>query len=131
MRFLIWGAGAIGGTIGAHLARAGHEITLVDRARDHVAAIDAAGLRIEGPLTRFTVRVPAFTPDALRGEFAHVVLAVKAQDTEVATRALAPHLSADGCVVSAQNGLNELVIKSVVGDARTMGCFVNFGADYL
>ena len=131
MRFLIWGAGAIGGTIGAHLARAGHEITLVDRARDHVAAIDAAGLRIEGPLTRFTVRVPAFTPDALRGEFAHVVLAVKAQDTEVAARALAPHLSADGCVVSAQNGLNELVIKSVVGDARTMGCFVNFGADYL
>ena len=62
---------------------------------------------------------------------AGVVLAVKAQDTEVATRALAPHLSADGCVVSAQNGLNELVIKSVVGDARTMGCFVNFGADYL
>src|SRR3989454_11010844 len=131
MRFLIWGAGAIGGTIGAHLARAGHEITLADRARDHVAAIDAAGLRIEGPLTRFTVRVPAFTPNALRGEFAHVVLAVKAQDTEVATRALAPHLSADGCVVSAQNGLNELVIKSVVGDARTMGCFVNFGGDYL
>src|SRR5437879_7902145 len=131
MRFLIWGAGAIGGTIGAHLARAGHEITLVDRARGDVAAIDAAGLRIEGPLTRFTVRVPAFTPDALRGEFAHVVLAVKAQDTEVATRALAPHLSADGCVVSAQNGLNELVIKSVVGDARAMGCFVNFGADYL
>jgi 2-dehydropantoate 2-reductase len=33
--------------------------------------------------------------------------------------------------VSAQNGLNELTIKSIVGDARTIGCFVNFGADYL
>ena len=33
--------------------------------------------------------------------------------------------------MSAQNGLNELVIKEIVGDARTMGCFVNFGADYL
>src|SRR5256712_8106121 len=131
MKFLIWGAGAIGGTIGAHLARAGHQITLVDRARDHVAAMNTAGLRIEGPLAEFSVRVPAFTPDAIPGEFEHVVLEVKAQDTEAATRELAKHLSEDGYVVSAQNGLNELVIKSIVGDARTMGCFVNFGADYL
>ena len=131
MRFVIWGAGAIGGTIGAHLARAGHDITFVDRSPEHVAAMNAAGLRIEGPLAQFSVRAPAFTPDALDGEFAHVVLAVKAQDTEAAARALAPHLSGDGYVVSAQNGLNELVIKSIVGEARTMGCFVNFGADYL
>ena len=107
MRFLIWGAGAIGGTIGAHLARAGHEITLVDRARDHVAAIDAAGLRIEGPLTRFTVRVPAFTPDALRGEFAHVVLAVKAQDTEAAYLASMAHITEvrDGILKALENGV--------------------------
>ncbi len=131
MRFVIWGAGAIGGTIGAHLARAGHDITFVDRSPEHVAAMNAAGLRIEGPLAQFSVRAPAFTPDALDGEFAHVVLAVKAQDTEAAARALAPHLSGDGYVVSAQNGLNELVIKSIVGEGRTMGCFVNFGADYL
>jgi 2-dehydropantoate 2-reductase len=131
MNFLIWGAGAIGGTIGAHLARAGHDITLVDRAQDHVAAINAAGLRIEGPLAEFSVRIPAFAPDALEGEFEHVVLAVKAQDTEAATRAVASHLGTDGYVVSAQNGLNEVVIKRIVGDARTIGCFVNFGADYL
>ena len=127
----MWGAGAIGGTIGAHLARAGHDVTFVDRAADHVAAINTAGLRIEGPITQFVSRAPAFVPDDLVGEFEHVVLAVKAQDTADATRALAPHLRADGYVVSAQNGLNELVIKSIVGDARTMGCFVNFGADYL
>ena len=131
MKFLVWGAGAIGGTIGAHLARAGHEITFVDRAEEHVAAINKAGLRIEGPLTQFVCRIPSFTPDELNGEFERIVLAVKAQDTEAATRALAAHLSADGYVVSAQNGLNELIIKDVVGDARTMGCFVNFGADYL
>ncbi|TME72612.1 MAG: ketopantoate reductase family protein, partial [Chloroflexi bacterium] len=126
MKFLVWGAGAIGGTIGAHLARAGHEITFVDRAEEHVAAINKAGLRIEGPLTQFVCRIPSFTPDELNGEFERIVLAVKAQDTEAATRALAAHLSADGYVVSAQNGLNELIIKDVVGDARTMGCFVNF-----
>src|SRR5437762_4398100 len=105
MRLLIWGAGAIGGTIGAHLARAGHDVTFVDRAREHVAAIDSAGLRITGPLAEFSVRVPAFMPDALAGVFDHVVLAVKAQDTEAATHALASHLDDDGYVVSAQNGL--------------------------
>jgi len=131
MKLVVWGAGAIGGTLGAHLARAGHGITFVDRAAEHVDAINRAGLRIEGPLVQFVSRAPACTPDQLRGEFEHIVLAVKAQDTEAATRELAPHLGAKGYVVSAQNGLNELVIKAIVGDARTIGCFVNFGADYL
>ena len=131
MKLLIWGAGAIGGTIGAHLARAGHDVTFVDRAEDHVTAVNRMGLRIEGPIAQFVAKAPAFLPDEIAGEFAYVVLAVKAQDTADATQALSPHLSRDGYVVSAQNGLNELVIKTIVGDSRTMGCFVNFGADYL
>ena len=39
---LIWGAGAIGGTLGAYLARAGHDVTLVDTVDEHVDAIDAS-----------------------------------------------------------------------------------------
>ncbi len=112
MKFLVWGAGAIGGTLGAHLARAGHDVTFVDRAVEHVDAINSAGLRIEGPLAQFVSRTPACTPEQLRGEFEHVVLAVKAQDTESATRELAPHLAANGYVVSAQNGLNSTIAPS-------------------
>ena len=41
-----------------------------------------------------------------------------------------PHLSAEGYVVSAQNGLNELSISGVVGERATVGAFVNFGADW-
>ena len=131
MRMLIWGAGAIGGTIGAHLIRAGHDVTLVDRATDHVAALNQHGLTINGPLAEFAVPAQAFTPETLTGEFATILLCVKAQDTESATHALTPHLRADGYVVSVQNGLNELVIGEIVGRARTVGAFVNFGADYL
>ena len=131
MRGLVWGAGAIGGTLGAYLARAGHEITLVDAAADHVAAINRAGLRIAGPIAEFTVQVPACTPDALRGTWDTIMLATKAHHTEAAVRALAPHLTAAGCVISVQNGLNELAISKVVGAGRTVGAFVNFGADYL
>ena len=131
MRFLVWGAGAIGGTLGAYLARAGHDVTLVDSVDEHVAAINRAGLCITGPIDEFTQAVPAFTPEAVEGEWDTIVLATKAHHTEPATRALAPHLSAAGCVVSAQNGLNELEIARIVGGERTVGAFVNFGADYL
>lgn len=131
MDILIWGAGAIGGVIGAYLARAGHAVTFVDRAADHVAAINARGLSITGPIDQFTVHAPAFTPDDLQGEFQHLLLCVKAQDTEAAALVLAPHLVADGWVLSAQNGLNELVLARVIGAERTIGAFVNFGADYL
>ena len=44
---------------------------------------------------------------------------------------LLPHLAPEGFILSAQNGLNELLIAERAGDARTMGCFVNFGADWL
>jgi 2-dehydropantoate 2-reductase len=76
------------------------------------------------------VPVQAATPEQVEGTFQTVLLCVKAQDTEVAAQALARHVAPDGMVVSAQNGLNERVIADVVGAARTIGCFVNFGADY-
>ncbi len=131
MRTLVWGAGAIGGTLGAYLARSGRDVTLVDTVADHVAAVTRDGLRITGPIEEFTVRLPAQTPDTLTGAWPEIVLATKAHHTESAVRALSPHLAPDGYVVSAQNGLNELAIAEVVGSARTVGAFVNFGADYL
>ncbi len=130
-RCLIWGAGAIGGTLGAFLARAGHDVTLVDAATDHVDAINANGLRITGPISEFTVRLTARPPDRLTGSWATIVLATKAHHTDAAVRTLLPHLTSAGCVISAQNGLNELAIAKVAGEARTVGAFVNFGADYL
>jgi 2-dehydropantoate 2-reductase len=127
---LVWGAGAIGGTLGAYWARAGLPVLLVDIVREHVEACRTSGLCIEGPVANFRQVVPAATPDELKGVYRRIVLAVKAPATETATRALAPHLAPDGFVLSAQNGLNELAIAKIVGPERTMGCFVNFGADW-
>jgi 2-dehydropantoate 2-reductase len=127
----VWGAGAIGGTLGAFLARAGHDVTLVDTVAEHVAAVNRSGLTISGPVATFTIPLPAFTPDTLHGTWDTIILATKAHHTETAARALLPHLAPTGCVVSAQNGLNELAIAATVGEARTVGGFVNFGADYL
>ena len=127
---LIWGAGAIGGTLGAYLARAGEDVVMVDVVEDHIRAMNAVGLSIEGPVEVFRQKLKAAMPAEVTGTYDRIILAVKAHHTEAAAKALAPHLAADGVVVSAQNGLNEIAISKVVGEKRTMGCFVNFGADW-
>ncbi len=130
---LIWGAGAIGGTLGAALVRARHAVVFVDIVEDHVAAIrdPAVGLTIEGPVDPHRISAPAYTPATLKGQFRRVLLCVKAQDTEAACHAIAPHLAPDGYVLSLQNGLCEALITPILGEARTIGCFVNFSADWL
>jgi 2-dehydropantoate 2-reductase len=96
---LIWGAGAVGGTIGACLARAGHPVVLVDVVAEHVAAIAERGLTLEGPLGGFTQRLPAATPDQLDGTYRRSLLCVKAQHTAAAAAAMRPFLADDGYVV--------------------------------
>ena len=133
---LIWGAGAIGGCLGAYLIRAGHDVTFVDVDAGHVAAIRETGLKIVGPIEEFTVQAPAFTPDEMRDAtlprlWDTVFLCTKAQDTRAAGEALARNLAPEGAVVSVQNGLNPLILGEILGKERVLGSFVNFGADYL
>ena len=127
----VWGAGAIGGTIGAYLRRGGQDLVFVDRAADHVSAIGRNGLHITGPVADFAVTARAFTPEQVTEAFDTVLLCVKAQDTADAVEAILPHLVSDGCIVSVQNGLNELTIARLAGKQRTVGAFVNFGADWM
>lgn len=127
---VVWGAGAIGGTVGAYLKRAGRPVLFVDNTAAHVTAIERHGMRITGPIDEFIVTAPAVTPDRLEGRFGVIFLCVKAHHTKTACAQLHPHLTDDGCVVSLQNGLNEHSIEEIVGAARTVGAFINFGADY-
>jgi 2-dehydropantoate 2-reductase len=134
MRVTVVGAGAIGGTTGVMLHRAGHDVTLVDRAAEHVASINERGYRISGYVD-LVEHVPAITPEQLpehveqNGPLGMVVLAVKAMDTESATEMIAPYLAPDGFIVSYQNGLNEERIAKIVGRERTIGAFIHFGGD--
>jgi 2-dehydropantoate 2-reductase len=130
MTITVYGAGAIGGITGARLAQAGHDVLLVDKAADHVAAMNAGGLTIETREGAAIIPVRASTPEALGSGLALVLLAVKSQDTAAALDVLAPRLAADGAIVSLQNGLNEELIAAVVGAHRTVGCLVNWAADW-
>ncbi len=127
---VIWGAGAIGGTLGAYLIQAGHDILFVDIVDAHIEAINQAGLQIKGPVDEFRVEARALPPDQLTGQYDAILLCTKSQHTQAATETLRPRLAADGFVMSVQNGLNELIIEKIVGRERTLGAFVNFSADY-
>lgn len=131
MSITIYGAGAIGGVTGAALARAGHDVLLVDAAADHVAAMNAHGLAVDAPGGGWTARVRAVTPAALSGGLDLVLLAVKSQHTGEALDTLAPRLAPPATIVSLQNGLNEELIAARVGAARTVGCLVNWAADWI
>ncbi len=129
MTIIVYGAGAIGGITGARLAEARHDVLLVDKAQDHVAAMNARGLTIESRAGHVNIAVRAITPEALGAGQELVLLAVKSQDTPAALDVLTSRLAPDGAIVSLQNGLNEELIAAAVGASRTVGCLVNWAAD--
>ena len=134
MNITVIGAGAIGGVIGAHLIKEGNLVTFCDINEEHVKHINNNGLQIEGPYESFIVKAKAVTPKELVHENKVIdilFLCVKAQHTIDALNPLVHLLTKESIVVSLQNGLNELKIAELVGEERTIGCFVNFSADYL
>jgi len=131
LQLTIIGAGAIGGTIGAHLIRDGHDILLCDADPAHVAAINERGLTITGPVENFTVPARAVLPGDLPASLSRAAIAVKSHHTAAAAELLRGRLDPDGYVVSFQNGLTTAILTAVVGPGRVLVSFVNFGADWL
>jgi 2-dehydropantoate 2-reductase len=131
--YVVVGAGAIGGTLGHHLARAGHHVTVVDTDSEHVRRIREDGIVVVRGANRTVANVAgAGTPDdGGPGTVERVLLAVKAHATGRALDWIAPRLAAEGFVVSLQNGLNEAAIADRVGRERTVGAFVNLFADVI
>ncbi|HUY10482.1 MAG TPA: 2-dehydropantoate 2-reductase [Candidatus Dormibacteraeota bacterium] len=104
MKFVVLGAGATGGLLGAHLARAGEEITLIARG-PHLEAMRRNGLRVTGVTGDFTVH-PECTDDLTPLGSADVVfIAVKAHSLPPLAERVGAALGRDTNVFSAQNGI--------------------------
>ena len=110
MRYVIYGAGAVGGVIGGCLFRTGHEVALLARG-PHLDAIRERGLELQTPEDTSTLPIPAAGhPGDLRITDSDVViLATKSQDTLDAIGQLA-EIAPGAALVCAQNGVeNERV----------------------
>jgi 2-dehydropantoate 2-reductase len=131
-RIGIIGAGAIGGVVGGLLAKAGHDVTLVDPWPEHVEQIKHGGLRLSGSCGEHLVPVTALHIHELalvREPFELAFVAVKSYDTEWAAQLAVDHLHRpDGVVVDFQNGINDHRVAAVAGRERTLGCVILIGA---
>jgi 2-dehydropantoate 2-reductase len=103
--FVVFGAGAIGGLIGARLHQHGHDVTLVARG-DHLAAIRARGLRVDAPSGSEAVAVAAVGDVEHLDVGAHevVLLTTKSQHTAAALDALGA-IPPETPIVCLQNGV--------------------------
>ena len=129
--YTVVGAGAIGGTLAAHLHAQGAPVQLIDADAAHVAAIRQEGLQLQTPAGAMVSELPVYGLDDAPEELGRVLLAVKAQATDSAAAWIAPRLAKDGYVASMQNGLNEATIAVHIGADRTVIAFVDLFADVL
>jgi len=129
MTIVIYGAGAIGGCVGAYMVRAGEDVLFVDVMQAHVDAMNQQGLRLTGH-DALHVAAKACTPSQLSGPLGLVFLAVKSQHTDAALDTLLPLMGPDTTIVSLQNGMNGPDIAARVGQDRVVAGFVSFPADW-
>jgi len=106
MRFIVYGAGAVGGVVGGRLFESGADVVLVARG-PHLEALRSRGLTIESPKGNVTVSVPAVADpaevDFVGGEM--VLLAMKSHDTVAALHRLGLVAPASVTVACLQNGV--------------------------
>ena len=115
MKIVIAGAGAIGGYIGARLARAGADVVLFARG-PHLRAMQERGLRVISAEGDFEVRPPVTGDLATIGQADVVFLGVKAHALTALAPTLAPLFGPDTVVVSTQNGIPWWYFQGVGGE---------------
>ncbi|MEE9202947.1 MAG: 2-dehydropantoate 2-reductase N-terminal domain-containing protein, partial [Dehalococcoidia bacterium] len=128
----VLGTGAIGGSIGADLTRAGHDVLLIDQWPAHVEAMKAHGLRVTMPEEDIRVPVQAVhlcEVCTLHRQFDIVFLAAKSYDTRWMVEFIKPYLREHGVLVSTQNSLNDEWISPLIGYERDIGCALELSAE--
>ena len=127
MRAAIYGAGSLGTILGAFITKKGGQIDLINRNRNHIAALRQNGATITGTL-QFNQKVTALTPDEMSGKYDIIFLMTKQLQNKEVVTFLKDYLEEDGVIVTLQNGIPEYEISEIVGEQRVLGCTVAWGA---
>jgi 2-dehydropantoate 2-reductase len=130
MKIGIVGTGAMGCVYAALLSDAGNEVWAVDSWAEHVAAMAAHGLSLDGASGTRNVRLNATTEPSEAGPCDLVIIATKAMDVAAAAQAARPMVKPDGIVLTIQNGLGSAQkVAEILGSERVvLGVVGGFGA---
>lgn len=129
MNCAIYGAGAMGTVLGAYIARAGRDIDLINRNREHIAALKERGAHIVGTVD-FTQKVNALLPEEMTKKYDIILLMTKQRMNGEIVAFLKDYLKEDGALCTCQNGLPEPKIAEIIGQDRTLGCAIAWGATF-
>lgn len=129
MRTAIVGAGSMGMIIGALMAKNGGQVDLIGSNLKNIQAIQEKGVTVTGYMN-FTTPVNAITPNQLTGQYDLVLLITKQTETQAKLPPLLPFLHDESIVCPLQNGIPETLVASIVGEKRTIGGIMGFGATY-
>ena len=127
MKIAIYGAGSLGTILGAYISKSGLDVDLIPRNRQHVYYLNKIGAHVTG-MVDFIVLVHALTPDEMNENYDLIFLMTKQLDNKNILNNLKKYMADDCVICTMQNGLPELSVSEVVGEDKTIGCTVGWGA---
>lgn len=130
MKVAVLGCGAMGTVLGAYMTKNGCPVEMIDSYQAHVDALNADGAHIVGSVD-MVVPVKAVTPEQMDGIYDIVFLFTKQLTNPEVLPKLLPHLGPDSTVCTLQNGVPEPFVAQYVGENRTVGGTVLWGATFL
>ena len=130
MKVAIYGAGSLGTVLGAYLEKGGLSADLISRNSAHIAALKKNGAHITGNAD-FCIPVSAFLPSEMACDYDVIILMTKSIGQKETVEFLSGKLKPDGIICTCQNGLPEAGIAGIIGEERTYGCIIGWGASYI
>ncbi len=129
MRMLIVGAGAIGGFYGAHLAKAGRDVTFLVRPR-RAEQLRQTGLQLTSAKGDISITPRLVTAGKLDGAYDIILVAVKAFSLEAVMADMAPAVGPNTMILAPLNGMKHMDLLSArFGKGPVMGCAAKIAVD--
>ena len=129
MNVAIYGAGAMGTVLGAYITKAGYEIDLINRNKEHVSILKTTGAKITGKV-EFTQKVSALLPEEMSKQYDIILLMTKQKYNTDIVNFLLPYMTDNAVICTMQNGLPEISVANVIGKDKTIGCTMSWGATF-
>jgi 2-dehydropantoate 2-reductase len=129
LKVAVVGAGAIGGICAVFIKKAGFNVQVVVRNREHAAQIRHKGITVSGIKGRITMKMDSVAGiENMVDDCDVILLCVKAVSMTEAAKKLKSRLKPETLVVSLQNGFCEQRLASILGRRNVTGCVTGWGA---
>jgi 2-dehydropantoate 2-reductase len=129
MNVAIYGAGAMGTVLGTYITKAGFDIDLINRNKEHIDALKKDGATITGTIYLHQ-KVHALLPEEMHKEYDIILLMTKQRFNKEIVEFLKKYLKNDGILCTLQNGIPEPTIANIIGEHRTVGATMSWGASF-